>query len=277
MTLSKTRAWFFPFDLFGSSGTSAGAQLLADALREMLADNRSEQQPTRARVYQNQVTVREVPFDTLDAYQDWRKTARKIIRRVFREEEFLLWVSGNHLGTLPVFDELARLNNETLVIQFDAHLDVYNLSDTTEELSHGNFLMHCDGKLPPMIHLGNRELVLSSNHAKNYFRTVISAEEIHLQPEKVCQRLRQLTRKAANVFLDVDCDVFDPTYFPALAHPQPFGLSSQQMLRLLDAVWSDRILGISLSEFDSARDVDDRSLSLLVWLMEYLLLKRYEK
>jgi len=83
MSLPKTRAWFFPFDLFGSGGTAAGAQLLADAVRELLADNRREDQPIRSRCYQHRVAVNEVAFDTLEAYQNWRKTARQTIRRVF--------------------------------------------------------------------------------------------------------------------------------------------------------------------------------------------------
>src|SRR5262249_24633689 len=51
----KTAALFFPFDLFGSPGAGKGAELLADAFREMLADNQREQVPTRARAYQHRV------------------------------------------------------------------------------------------------------------------------------------------------------------------------------------------------------------------------------
>ncbi len=44
----KTSVVIFPFDLFGGGGAAAGAQLLADALKEMQADNESETLPTRA-------------------------------------------------------------------------------------------------------------------------------------------------------------------------------------------------------------------------------------
>jgi hypothetical protein len=37
------------------------------------------------------------------------------------------------------------------------------------------------------------------------------------------------------------------------------------------------VAGVLLSEFDPSRDRDDRSLALAVWLLEYLLLLRYEK
>ena len=50
-----TRAIFFPFDLFGSAGTKAGAELLADAFQELLADNKRERVATRARAYAGKV------------------------------------------------------------------------------------------------------------------------------------------------------------------------------------------------------------------------------
>ncbi|MFM7152467.1 MAG: arginase family protein, partial [Gemmataceae bacterium] len=78
------------------------------------------------------------------------------------------------------------------------------------------------------------------------------------------------------VFVDIDCDVLDPVFFPAVSQPVPFGLTPDRLLGLLEAIWSDRVAGIWFSEFDPARDRDDRSLSTLVWLVEHLLLNRHE-
>jgi arginase family enzyme len=79
------------------------------------------------------------------------------------------------------------------------------------------------------------------------------------------------------VFIDIDCDVFDPVFFPAVSHPLPFGIAPTTFLRILDAVWSERVAGISISEFEPARDQNDRSLATLVWLLGYVLLKRHER
>jgi arginase family enzyme len=271
----KTVAVFFPFDLFGSAGASAGAELLADAFAEMLADNRQERVPTRARAYAGQVRTRQFTFDKLAAYQDWRPRGRQAVRQVLRKDAFLMWIAGNHLGVLPVYDELAG-QPDTLVVQLDAHLDVYNLSDCTAELSHGNFLLHCAGPLPALVNVGARELLLRPDYVGQYYRHVFPAAAVALDPEPALQRVRELSQAAGQVFLDVDCDVLDPAYFPAVTHPLPFGLSPQLLLRFLDAAWSERLRGVALSEFDPAHDRRDQSLSTLVWLLEYLLLKRYE-
>lgn len=271
----KTSAVFFPFDLFGSAGTSAGAHLLADAFAEMLDDNRREKVPTRAAAYRDQVRAREIKFETQEEYRDWREQGRQAVRQAWRKDELLLWVSGNHLGVLPVYDELAEAAGKTLVLQFDAHLDVYNLTDCTAELSHGNFLLHCAGPLPPIINVGSRELLLRPDHVKKYYREVFPAADLAIDPAPALERVRKACRQAERVFIDIDCDVFDPAYFPAVANPLPLGLSPHLLVRFLEAAWSDRVVGVGLSEFDPSRDRNDHSLGTLVWLLEYLLLKQY--
>lgn len=269
----KTAAIFFPFDLFGSAGTGAGAELLADAFAEMLADNRRERLPTRAAAYAGKVRTREFHFDTPTAVQDWRKRGRQAARQALRQGEFLLWVAGNHLGVLPVYDEL---DGDTLVLQLDAHLDVYNLTDCTAELSHGNFLLHVEGTPPIVLNLGHRDLFLLPDYVQKHYRQTFAAAELAIDPELALRAVRLACQAAKRVFIDIDCDVLDPAFFPAVTQPLPFGISPQLLLRVLDATWMGKVAGVALSEFDPARDRNDLSLSTLVWLLEYLLLKRYE-
>ena len=267
----QTLLVFAPFDLFGNAGAGAGAQLLADAVRELLADNRRERQP-RAPRYQDQVRMKEFTFETPDDYAQWPRRARELAKRTFGKNEFLFWIGGNHLSVLPVLEELPA---NTLVVQFDAHLDVYNLTGCATEPSHGNFLLHAEGPLPPIIQVGHRDLFLPHDHVHKHFRETIPANEIASSCADVLLRLRKICR-GKRVWIDVDCDVLDAAFFPATGQPQPFGLTPQQLLSCLDALWSENVAGVSFSEFEPARDRQDQSLGLLLWLLEYLLLKRYE-
>ena len=273
----KTNVVIFPFDLFGGGGAAAGAQLLADALREMLADNEREQIPTRARAYKDRVKVKEFTFARQADYDDWRGKARAAVRQAWRRGDFLMWITGNHLGALPVYDELAGEDDGILVVQLDAHLDIYNLSDCTRELSHGNFLLHCDGRPPPLVNVGHRELLLRPDYIAEYYQETFPAAALAIDPEPAVAYLTETCPKARGVFLDLDCDVLDPAFFPASGHAVPFGLTSGLLLRLIDAACSGRLIGVSLSEFEPGRDERDRSLETLVWLLEYLLLKVHEK
>jgi arginase family enzyme len=272
----KTTAVCFPFDLFGSGGTAAGASLLADELREVLADNRRETVLTRARAYTEHVRLRETRFETIEQCGGWRRQGRQLARQALQRGDFLLWLAGNHLGVLPVYDELAGRGETVLVVQLDAHLDVHHFRDCTPELSHGNFLLHVDGTLAPVVNLGHRDLLLPADHVGRYFRAAHSAAELAVADGPALAAVRQLASQAQRVFLDLDCDVLDPGCFPAVSQPVPFGLTPQALLRLVDAVPAERLGGLFVSEFLPARDQDDRSLALLVWLIEWVLLRRYE-
>ena len=111
----------------------------------------------------------------------------------------------------------------------------------------------------------------------SYYRLTLPAEALAIDPDRALAALREASRAAERILLDIDCDVLDPAIFPAVGQPVPFGLSCEQLLRWLDAVWSERVIGVAVSEFDPARDRDDRSLAILIWLLERLLLRHYER
>ncbi len=272
----KTSVIVFPFDLFGSAGAGAGAELVADELREILADNRRETVTTRSQAYQDSVRLKSFQFAALDDYADWRQQGRRAARSVLKQGDFLIWLTGNHLGALPVYDELSALGEKTLVVQFDAHLDIHHFADCTPEPSHGNFLLHCDGRLPPLINVGHRELLLTNEYIVNYYQRCIPAANLAVDPTPAVKQLRGFARQSDRIYLDLDWDVLDPAYFPAVSRPVPFGLSPPLLLRLIDAVFSPKVAGVILSEFDPSRDKNDQSLATIVWLLEYLLLRRYE-
>ncbi len=266
----STRVIVFPFDLFGSGGSAAGAELLADELREVLRDNRRETVATRARVYTEHVRLKQVAFESIEDVQGWRRQGRRLARQALDSGDFLIWITGNHLGCLPVYDELSARTDPPLVVQLDAHLDIHHFAGYSEEPSHGNFLLHVDGPLPPLMNVGHRELLLTDDVIREFYRAAVPMPSFDLEP------VRKACASAASVLLDVDCDVLDPAFFPAISRPVPFGLSPQQLLAVIEAAWSKKVRGLLLSEFDPGRDQGDRSLSLLMWLLEYVLLKRYE-
>ena len=263
----------FPFDLFGSAGTGAGAQLLGDAVREIIDDTNEETRPTRADVLRGKLKVREEAFETLQQVREWRTRGRQLARQTIKPNDFVIWLAGNHLGMLPVLEELGP---DTLVVQFDAHLDIHDFHDTTKELSHGNFLKAAEAALPRHVNLGHRDLLLPPNEIAEVFEAAYSAEVIANHPLRVVKELRVKAKSAKRIWIDLDCDAIDPAFLPGVQHPLPFGLSPTVFLRLLDAVWSDKVAGVSISEFDPGRDVRETSLNLLGWLIEWLLLKHHE-
>jgi arginase family enzyme len=265
-----TSVTIFPFDQFGGAGTGAGAQLLGDAIGEILDDTEEETRPCRADCLRGEVAIREFVFDTMARHANWRKAGRAAARTALEAGDFLLWLGGNHLSVLPVLEELGP---ETLVVQFDAHLDVYSFHDTTAELSHGNYLKHIQTPRPRLINVGHRDLFLTTGEIAETFEAVHSAVEVATEPDRVVRELQKRVKGAKRVWIDLDCDVFDPTAMPAVQQPLPFGLMPAAFLRMFEAVWSERVIGLSISEFDPGRDARDTGLGLLGWFLEFVLLK----
>jgi arginase family enzyme len=266
----RTTAVVFPFDLFGGAGTGAGAQLLGDAVREILDDTEEETRPCRADALRGKVEVREVAFETPEQVRDWRGTGRKAARKALKAGDFLLWLGGNHLSVLPVLEELGR---DTLVVQFDAHLDVYSFHDTTKQLSHGNFLRHFDSPRPRLVNVGHRDLFLVEREIAETFEAVYSGAEVASDAGRVAAELRARAAGARRVWIDLDADALDPAAMPAVQQALPFGLAAPTFLKLLDSAWAGKVVGLSVSEFDPGRDVRDTGLQLLGWLVEYVLLR----
>jgi agmatinase len=272
-----TRAIFFPFDLFGNPGTKAGAELLADAFEEMLDDNEREKTATRARAYAGKVRFEEITFDTLADYADWRNEARTRIAKALEKKEFLLWVAGNHLGALPVYEAIGRLAKETLIVQLDAHLDIHDQSDCATELTHGNFLLHAAKPLPAIVNIGHRDLLLRADHIKKYYAGTISAVDLAIDRAGGLAKLQAILAEYESVFLDLDCDALEPAFFPAVKEPRPFGLAPEIVLQILAMIGAKRLAGLAISEFDPAHDVNERGLETLMWLIEFVLLMKYER
>ncbi|MCE9563761.1 MAG: arginase family protein [Planctomycetes bacterium] len=266
----RTNVTVFPFDLFGGAGTGAGAQLLGDAVHEILDDTEAETRPCRADCLRGNVEVQEFAFETMQQIRSWRKTGRAAARETLKAGDFLLWLGGNHLSVLPVLEELGR---DCCVVQFDAHLDVYAFHDTTAELSHGNFLRHFETPRPRILNIGHRDLFLTPDEISETFEATYSAVDVATNIDRVATELRAKVAGAKRVWIDLDADAFDPSVCPAVRQPLPFGLAAPTFLKLLDAVWSDKVVGMSVSEFDPECDVRETGLNLLGWLVEFVLLR----
>jgi arginase family enzyme len=200
---------------------------------------------------------------------EWHDQALEMFYEVVPRSDFLIWLSGNHLGVAPV---LESLEIGTLIIQLDAHLDCYDLHDTHTTLSHGNFVRHLPDAVD-IVNVGHRDLFLPAKSIKEHFTDAFAADE---DGDKVIAALRKRVAKAKRVWLDIDADVFDPSVCPAVTTPAPFGLMPLQALKLIGAIDFAKLRGVSISEFEPGRDIKNASLDLLGWLLEWLLLRKYQ-
>lgn len=265
------RAVCFPWDHFGNAGTSEGALRLIDVVREIEDDSRLELRPIRSHSILPGLTFDERVFETIDDVTNWQAIGREAIDDAMHAADFTLWLGGNHLSVLPVYEALTR---NDLVIQFDAHLDTFDLFDTSDHLSHGNFLRFVKSAVP-VVNLGHRDLIQRPSAYRAYIRSAFPAWELK---NELPNEIRKSMKQAKRIWIDIDVDAIDPTYCPAVHQRSAFGLMPLQLLSLVDAVLdSKKVVGCSLSEFDPGRDVNELSLQLLGSFVERLLLNIAER
>lgn len=256
----------FPFDSFGGSGTGAGATLLTDVVREILDDVAEEKRPTRTAALAGKVTFDEWSFDTSNDIDHWRKSGTIAIKAALKSKEFVLWLGGNHLGCLPIYEVLGP---EDMIVQFDAHLDTFDLHDTKETLSHGNFVRHAK-RTCKLVNVGHRDLIQTEEFIGQHYQAAIPIERLAMAFDSVAE----LASVVKRIWIDIDVDVFEPSVCPAVQLRTPYGMMPVSMIALIELMMkTGNVVGVSISEFDPGRDRDDATLNLLGWLVEWILLK----
>ena len=229
----------------------------------------------RANAYSESLFLQQVNFDSMEELADWRSAGGTRLKDAFRHGERVIWLGGNHLSVLPVYEELGGKSN--LVLQFDAHLDVHQMHDVNSNPANGNFLLHSKTALPTVVNLGHRDLFLPATDVKKHFAAAYSALDMTSDLNAVIADVKKRGTKAKRVWIDLDADVFDPPAMPGVHHKLPGGLTLLTVLHVLDKVWdSEKIAGISISEFDPSLDRDGIGANLLGWFLEWFLLKWYE-
>ena len=271
----KNRIVAWPFPLFGNPGGEAGALALHDALFESLADHAGEPE-SRMRGVAEATSLEVVEFVEPEDLLGWREGMRALLSAIRADGDFPVVLGANHLVALPILEWYAARDERVCVVQFDAHLDAYDLAQSRERLHHGNFLLHLERRPGfSIVNVGHRDLTLEPARVAEHFDRAWGIEEIAARPiDAVTAEIVAYAREFDIVHLDIDVDVLDPSIMAAVGTPMPCGLSSQQLLAIALGLFAGKVGGISISEYNAVLDGDGRGKHLLTWLVERLLLRR---
>jgi agmatinase len=131
------------------------------------------------------------------------------------------------------------------VLQLDAHAD---LRDSYEGSAWSHAcVMRRVAELAPSVQVGIRSLSSEeSEFASSGKAEIITARQVRkgaVAPEAIAARLSR------DVYLTIDCDVFDPALVPAVGTPEPGGLDWYDVVDLIEAVSREhRIVGFDIVE-----------------------------
>ncbi len=173
-----------------------------------------------------------------------------------------LAVGGDHLCTLPILEGF-RKEAPIGLIQFDAHVDTWDVDFANERLTHGTPFRRAieSGFVDPkrMIQIGIREMIhsradLAFGRANGI--TCITVEELRRRGIQDTAHFIGETMRGAEVYVSIDIDVLDPAFAPGTGTPEVGGLTTMELMQLVRGLTTLRILGGDVVEvsppFDSS-------------------------
>lgn len=198
----------------------------------------------------------------------WDLTAQSYYsgaQSLFRAGKIPFFAGGDHAVTIAIGQALDVLGEPIHIVQIDAHPDLY------PELNGNPYSHACvAARLLELKHIASITQIgirtmnsIQNQQAKRFsdrFHLVLARD----LPEQL-EYLPHLT-EGAPVYLTIDLDGLDPAFAPGVSHPVPGGLSSRQVLNLIQrARWN--LVGMDVVELNPEQDVNNQTAILAARLL----------
>jgi arginase family enzyme len=269
--MKKTKIICWKFSLFGNEGAESGVEQLYSTLSEIISEYRSDKRYVQYE-FGKDISIKIYEYIKVEEYLKWQSKLYNYYSNTIKNNNFPIFIGGNHLSVLPIYNYYSKTKTKTLILSFDAHIDAYG--NRNENLYHGNYLHHfTKSKYVDIIHIGNRELILDKNDVKDVIKDVFSMLYIiNNGIEHLIEVINEKSKEYDEIHLDIDIDVFDQSNINSTGFPIPFGLEPNLMLKFLHSINSSKIVGISLTEYNYLKDTTGSSKNFLSWFIEYCLI-----
>jgi agmatinase len=171
-------------------------------------------------------------------------------------------LGGDHMVTGPIVAALAGIHGPLNILHVDAHPDLYHDFEG-DPLSHASPFARImeAGRAGRLVQFGIRTMNAHCRaQAERFGVEVIEMRDF--APERV-------PIPDAPLYVSIDLDGFDPAFAPGVAHHEPAGLSSRDVLQVLHRV-PGPIVGADLVELHPPRDINGVTATLAAKLVKEL-------
>jgi agmatinase len=193
----------------------------------------------------------------------------------------MVWLGGDHSVTLSLLRAYrAHLGRPLAVLHFDAHCDTWN-SHAGEPSGHGTWVYEAmrEGLVIDacFTQVGIRSAGVreARDHVRHRGGQIFTARDMRglespaqLAPMMNSLRRRLLEHGSPPVYLSLDIDCLDPAYAPGTGTPEPGGLSTHQVLTLLEELADLPFVGMDCVEvappYDHA-ELTSAAAAVFVW------------
>lgn len=164
-----------------------------------------------------------------------------------------VFLGGDHAVTWPLVRGVHRQIGRITILHLDAHPDLYDELDGNRD-SHACPLARImeEGLAGRLVQCGIRT---ANAHQEEQGRR-LGVEQVSMRAglDGMLEAVRSLT---SPLYLTLDLDVLDPAFAPGVSHPEPGGLSTREVVSLIQAIPAGALVAADLVELNPANDVRD--------------------
>ncbi|MCX6741774.1 MAG: arginase family protein [Candidatus Pacearchaeota archaeon] len=191
------------------------------------------------------------------------KEAMDIIKKNKDNNEKILFLGGDHSISYPLVNAFNQVHPLPFLIVFDAHVD---LMEPMKEPTHEEWLRAIIEKgfdSKNILLIGGQKIYDEEKDflKKSKIRLVNKKEvdEMISNPQKL-----NFLNEYGAIYLSIDIDVLDSSFFSATGYPEKGGLSKEQFEKLLRAIFLFKnVKALDLVEINPDKDLNNKNVKLI--------------
>ncbi len=173
----------------------------------------------------------------------------KITSRNLLKDQPLITLGGDHSITFPILKAINAVYGPVQILHIDAHGDLYHDFEG-DPYSHAcPFARIMENKLATrLVQVGIRTLSTHQRaQAEKFNVEIVEMKEYHLN---------KIPGFESPIYLSLDMDALDPAFAPGVSHHEPGGLSTRQVLDIIQQI-NVPIIAADIVEYNPNRDIND--------------------
>lgn len=190
------------------------------------------------------------PFDIIQSIEAIDRAASEFVARGAR----VVALGGDHTIALPLLRSVSRVHGPVALLHFDAHLDTWD-TYFGADYTHGTPFRRAaeEGCFVPgaSMHVGIRGPLYTPNDISDDERLGFGIVRSDDLDERGAVAIIELLRERVGslpLYVSIDIDVLDPAFAPGTGTPEPGGVSSRELLRLLRGLSALDVVGGDIVE-----------------------------
>ena len=211
------------------------------------------------KLYETPVSIEFKNNSAADAF----KIIRQAVAKELLQPVKILSYGGGHSVTYPVVDAFSEKYPGLHVLHLDAHADLYE-----------SFYDNPFSQVSPFVRLLEKKKIKSLTQVG--IRTLNKHQKA--QAEKYGVQIIEMKNFSFSfletlqspLYISLNIDVLDPAFAPGVSHPEPGGLSTRQLIHIIQNIPVE-IAGADLLEFNPAKDINHMTATVCYKLFKELI------